>query len=67
MGHTSRLEVGCPEQDVFYADEADIDLNPRIDHAWMKKGTQTAIPTLGKNQKRYLARALNSETGQVVW
>ena len=55
------------EHPVFYVDEADVDLNPRIGHAWMLKGKQTAIPTPGKNQKRYLAGALNSSTGQVVW
>ena len=48
-------------------DEADVTFNPRIGHAWMPKWEQTAIPTPGKNQKRYLAGALNSETGQVLW
>ncbi len=52
---------------VFYVDEADVDLNPRIGHAWMLRGQQMTIPTPGKNQKRYLAGALNSHTGQVVW
>lgn len=52
---------------VFYSDEADIDLNPRIGNGWMKKGQQTAIPTPGKNQKRYLAGALNAVTGTVTW
>ncbi len=32
-------------QPVFYVDEVDIDLNPRIGHGWMKKGQQTTIPT----------------------
>ena len=52
---------------VFYIDEADIDFNPRIGSAWMSKGEQTAIPTPGKNQKRYLAGALHAHTGNVVW
>ena len=52
---------------VFYVDEVDIDLNPRIGNGWMKKGGQTTIPTPGKNQKRYLAGALNATTGNVVW
>ncbi len=52
---------------VFYVDEADIDLNPRIGNGWMMKGLQTTIPTPGKNQKRYLAGALNATTGNVVW
>lgn len=52
---------------VFYVDEVDIDLNPRIGHGWMKKGQQTAVPTPGKNEKRYLAGALNATTGNVLW
>lgn len=52
---------------VFYVDEVDIDLNPRMGHGWMKKGQQSAIPTPGKNHKRYLAGALNATTGNVVW
>lgn len=52
---------------VFYVDEADIDLNPRIGFGWMMKKQQTAIPTPGKNQKRYLAGALNAVTGKVIW
>ena len=61
------LKRADAERPVFYVDEADIDLNPRIGAAWMRKGTQTAIPTPGKNQKRYLAGALHSVTGQVIW
>ena len=53
--------------EVFYVDEADVDLNPRIGPAWMKKGTQTAIPTPGQNQKCYVAGALHARTGKVVW
>lgn len=52
---------------VFYVDEVDIDLNPRIGSGWMKKGKQEGIPTPGKNQKRYLAGALNAKTGAVIW
>ena len=55
------------ERPVFYVDEADVDLNPRIGYAWISKGQQTAIPTPGKNQKRYLAGALNSQTSHVLW
>ena len=53
--------------EVFYADEADIDLNPRIGPAWMARGRQSRIPTPGQNQKHYLAGALNARTGKVVW
>lgn len=55
------------ENPVFYVDEADVDLNPRIGSCWSIKGQQTRIPTPGKNQKNYLAGALNAKTGQVIW
>ena len=61
------LKQASESHPVFYVDEVDIDLNPRIGHGWMKKGQQAAIPTPGKNQKRYLAGALNATTGKVVW
>lgn len=56
-----------PYTEVFYVDEADLDLNPRIGPAWMKKGEQAAIPTPGQNEKHYLAGALHARSGQVVW
>lgn len=56
-----------PHTEVFFADEVDIDLNPRIGPAWTRRGHQAAIPTPGKNRKRYLAGALHARTGRVVW
>ncbi|EBN7328283.1 IS630 family transposase [Salmonella enterica] len=50
---------------VFYQDEVDIDLNPKIGADWMPKGQQKRIATPGKNQKHYLAGALHSGTGRV--
>lgn len=61
------LKNASEARPVFYVDEADVDLNPRIGNGWMRTGVQTAIPTPGKNQKRYLAGALNATTGNVVW
>lgn len=61
------LERASDTHPVFYVDEADIDLNPRIGYGWMQRGQQTTVPTPGKNQKRYLAGALNAKTGKVVW
>ncbi len=52
---------------VFYVDEVDIDLNPRIGRCWSIKGEQNRIMTPGKNQKNYLAGALNAKTGHIVW
>ena len=56
-----------PDCEVFYDDEADIDLNPRIGCAWMPRGRQSMILTPGQNKKQYLAGALNARTGKVVW
>lgn len=52
---------------VFYVDEVDIDFNPRIGNSWTPAGQQQTVPTPGKNQKRYLAGALNAVTGKVMW
>lgn len=62
-----RLGENDPGTEVFYSDEADIDLNPRIGSDWMPRGQQLTVPTPGKNRKRYLAGALNARTGHVVW
>ncbi|EEF2249740.1 IS630 family transposase [Salmonella enterica subsp. enterica serovar Infantis] len=50
---------------VFYQDEVDIDLNPKIGADWMPKGQQKRIATPGQNQKHYLAGSLYSGTGRV--
>jgi transposase len=52
---------------VYYEDEVDIDLNPRIGRDWMLKGQQRRIVTPGKNQKHYVAGALNAKTRKLVW
>ena len=61
------LRQASAADEVFYVDEADIDLNPRIGPAWMPKGEQMTVPTPGKNRKHYLAGALNARTGAIVW
>ncbi len=52
---------------VFYEDEVDIHLNPKIGLDWMVSGQQKEVLTPGKNEKRYLAGALDVRTGQVIW
>jgi transposase len=52
---------------VLYVDEVDIHLNPKIGPDWMLRGTQKTVLTPGKNQKRYLAGALNARTGRLTW
>jgi transposase len=56
-----------PGEEVFYEDEVDIHLNPRIGRDWMLPGVQKEVLTPGKNQKYYLAGALHARTGQVLW
>ncbi len=58
--------AGCAEE-VFYVDEADIDLNPRIGLAYIKRGQQPLVLTPGRNIKYYVAGALNSRTGRIVY
>lgn len=58
--HLRRGEV------VVYADEVDIDLNPKIGFDWMNRGQQKEVLTPGCNEKRYLAGALNPQTGELT-
>lgn len=63
-----RLEESLPSGDVLlYVDEVDIHLNPKIGDDYMLAGQQKEAPTPGKNEKRYLAGALNARTGRLTW
>src|SRR5215210_2507785 len=44
---------------LFFADESDIHLLPKLGCEWMLKGTQAEVVTPGTNRKSYLAGALN--------
>lgn len=62
-----RLVDSVPANEVVvYADEVDIHLNPKIGPDWMLCGTQKMVLTPGKNEKRYLAGALNARTGRLT-
>jgi transposase len=50
---------------VLYSDEVDIHLNPKIGRDWMLRGHQRRIVTPGKNEKFYLAGALDVRTGRL--
>jgi len=52
---------------VVYVDEVDIHLNPKIGPDWMLCGQQKEVLTPGKNEKRYLAGALDAGTGRLTW
>jgi len=54
------------EQEVFYADEADLHLNPRIGPTYLRRGRQPIVLTPGKNVKRYVFGAWNVRTGAIV-
>jgi transposase len=56
-----------PGSIVLYEDEVDIHLNPKIGPDWMLRGQQKRVVTPGQNVKRYLAGALNAESGRVLW
>lgn len=55
------------EHPVFYEDEVDIHLNPKIGADWQLRGQQKRVVTPGQNEKYYLAGALNSGTGKVSY
>jgi len=55
---------------LFFADELDINLLPKVGYQWMPKGEQVEVLTPGTNEKRYLAGALDITTGRIthcVW
>ena len=56
-----------PTELLFYEDEVDIHLNPKIGPDWMNRGKQKYVVTPGQNQKRYLAGALDVRTGLLLW
>jgi len=60
---TQALNQCSQEHPVFYEDEVDIDLNPKLGADWMPRGQQKKVVTLGCNVKHYLAGALHATTG----
>ena len=61
------LRVGVA---LFFADELDIDLLPKVGSQWMPKGEQVEVLTPGTNEERDLAGALDIATGRIthcVW
>jgi transposase len=52
---------------VVYADEVDIDLNPKIGPDYMLRGQQKWVQTPGVNEKRYLAGALDFRGGRLTY
>ena len=61
------LDECSAEHPVFYEDEVDIHLNPKIGADWQRRGQQKRVVTPGQNEKYYLAGALHSGTGKVSY
>jgi hypothetical protein len=64
------FEQLCTGTALFFADELDINLLPKVGYQWMPKGEQVEVLTPGTNEKRYLAGALDITTGMIthcVW
>lgn len=61
------VETAGEDEVIVYADEVDIHLNPKIGPDYMLRGTQKTVLTPGKNEKRYLAGALNARTGRFTF
>ena len=67
IGAIERLAKSATSREpVFYSDEVDIHLNPKIGLDWMPRGFQRQIVTPGKNKKHYLAGALDARTGALT-
>ncbi len=49
------LDECSAEHPVFYEDEVDIHLNPKIGADWQLRGQQKRVVTPGQNEKYYLA------------
>lgn len=63
-----RLIETLPADEVaVWEDEVDVHLNPKLGPDWMNRGQQKQVMTPGKNQKRYLAGALDAHRGQMIW
>lgn len=57
------------ENPVFYEDEVDIHLNPKIGADWQLRGQQKRFITPGQNEKYYLAVTNGAKVGlpQLGW
>lgn len=63
-----RLAANATEAEpVFYEDEMDVHLNPKIGRDWMPRGHRRVVVTPGQNKKRFIAGALNAATGRMIW
>ncbi len=58
---------GLPaDETAAFADEVDVNTNPKIGAMWMRRGQQAGVETPGTNVKRYLAGSLHWRTGELI-
>jgi transposase len=63
-----RLAADATEAEpVFFEDEMDVHLNPKIGRDWMPRDHRRVVVTPGQNKKRFVAGALNAATGRVTF
>ncbi len=61
------LALCSAEHPVFYEDEVDIHLNPKIGADSQLRCQQIQVVTPGRNEKYYLVGALHSGTGKISY
>lgn len=61
------LDECSADHPVFYENEGEIHLNPKIGADWQLCGQQKRVVTPGQNEKYYLTGALHSGTGRVSY
>jgi transposase len=68
LNRIQELLATLPQRELaFYEDEVDVHLNPKVGLDWMGLGQQKEVLTPGKNEKRYLAGAMEVRTRLLVW
>lgn len=55
------------DEAAVWEDELDVHLNPKIGPDWMLPGKQKQVMTPGKNEKRYVAGAMDARTERLIW
>lgn len=67
VGEIRALELeACAREPLLYVDEVDIHLNPHVGLDWMLPGQQRLLVTPGKNEKFYIAGALDIVNGRLI-
>ena len=67
LGKIRALLRSLPKDHVaVFMDEVDVNTNPKIGSAWMRRGDQAEVVTPGNNEKRYLAGSLDWRTGRLT-